>query len=870
MTIAREDWQRWSALLDEVLELGGEARQVWLDALRQRDAQAAAAIERLLAREDDDSAANTAGLLGTGPRYQSTLNQVLTDDSGDTAQAGQSFGPWQLGRKLGSGGMGEVWLATRADHLYEGQAAIKLLAAHGDAQRLQARFARERQLLARLEHSGIARLLDAGISEGQPRKQPYLVLEYIDGTALLDHVRSRMLSLAERVRLVLDIGRAVEYAHSRLVIHRDLKPSNVMVTTAGDIKLLDFGIAAFAEQDDEDANALTQMYGRGLTIGYAAPEQIAGEATSVTSDVYSLGVILFELIAGTLPLRGEKPGRTAHEYAVLHTEAMRLSRALANPLAADAPAGSRPDDHRRALGDLEAVIAKALRKQAQDRYPTMAAFIADLEHWLHHRPVSARRGDWRYRSRLWLRRNRLAAGLTAAVILSLLAGLGASLWQWQRALQAAQRAEAVQGFLVSLFKAPNNWNQPGGEPTLRSIVEGSAQRVETELAAQPEVQLTLNEVLVETYAGLGDFKSAETIARNSLQLDDRLHHLGPEHRAYFHNALANILIDRGQYDEGAEQLDRALQVLRAHYGENSLQVADVLNDLAAVEAARGKLEESVRLRRKVLTNFEHDKNATAEDIERIRSDLGVALERAGHWREAAQLQRAGINNSRHDPNSLRYSSGPHNLATVLRRIGRYEESEALFLHAIEVRRREAADHPYLGLSLRNYAMLLDDTGRYEQAQVALTEALSLLREIYGADSVVIASAELRLAVITSRIGDAHAAEASARSALQRIAPSVPLEQARGHLALGELLLQLKRYGEALGEFQRALSIFDRIEGPKHPEAASCRGYLGLAELALERSEASTDLSAAIEALSTEADDTQRLLIRLREAVSTMP
>ena len=865
MTIAREEWQRWSALLDEALDLDDEARKRWLDELRDRDAQAADAVARLLAREDHRTS-NQTSLPGTGARYQSTLHRALAAASGDAAKPGQSFGPWQLGRKLGSGGMGEVWLATRADHLYEGQAAIKLLAAHGDAQRLQARFARERQLLARLEHPGIARLLDAGISEGQPENQPYLVLEYIDGTALIDHVRSQALGLAERVRLVLGIGRAVEYAHSRLVIHRDLKPSNVMVTTTGDIKLLDFGIAAFAEQDEE-ASQLTQLYGRGLTIAYAAPEQIAGEATSVASDVYSLGVILFELIAGTLPLRGATPGRTAHEYAVLHTDAMRLSRALANPLPADAVAGSRPNDHLRALGDLEAIVAKALRKQPRDRYPTMAAFIADLEHWLHHRPVSARRGDWRYRSRLWLRRNRLAAGLTAAVIVSLIAGLGASLWQWQRALQAAHRAEAVQGFLVSLFKAPNNWNQPNGEPTLRSIVEGSAQRIETELAGQPEVQLTLNEVLVETYFGLGDFKSAEAIARSSLQLDDRLHQLTPEHRAYFHNALANILIDRGEYDEGAEQLDQALQVLRARYGENSLQVADVLNDIAAVEASRGKLEESVRLRRKVLSIFEHDSKAAPNEVERIRSDLGVALERAGHWREAAQLQRELVNNSRHDPGSLRYSSGPHNLATVLRRIGRYEESEKLFLNAIEVRRRDAAGHPYLALTLRNYAMLLDDTGRYEQARATLTEALGLLRETYGNDSVVVAAAELRLAVIDARLGDAKA-DAMARTALSHIGADVPLEQARAHLALGELLLQLGRYAQATTELGSASEAFDRIEGLQHPEAATARGYLGLAELALDRSESRAHLQSAVEALSAEVDDRQSLLLRLREALTS--
>ena len=883
--IEREQWAAWSSLLDEALDLDEAARPAWLAALRERDPPAADAVQRLLGHEDHSSTLPGAGSLftisGRGlPSYPQMLDAALGDDPADVpaAQPGQSFGPWQVSRCLGTGGMGEVWLATRADRLYEGQAAIKLLATSSDARRLGARFARERNLLARLSHPGIARLLDAGIIGEQPQVQPYLVLEYVDGRSLIDHVREQAPTVADRVRLAIAIGRAVEYAHSRLVVHRDLKPSNVMVTRAGEVKLLDFGIASMLDDDSsghtEPRTALTRLHGRGLTLDYAAPEQIAGETTGIACDVYALAVLLFELLAGQRPLRGERPGRAALEHAVLHVEAPRLSRMIGGARPAGWQPGDQPIDAAKLGTGLDAVLAKAMRKAPEDRYPTMTALIADLDNWLAHRPLQAAPGDWRYRSRLWLRRNRLQASLGAAVLLSLSIGLGLSLWQWQRALLEARKSEAVQGFLVSLFSASDNWENGGHEPTLRSVVEGSAERVERELAAMPDVQLTLNEVLVNTYQGLGDYRASEAIGRRSIALSEQVYGADSAVRARFINALANNLIDSGRYDEAAPLLLEAIRILASLHGADSLEVADLQNDLAAVEASRGKLDEAVRLRRTALARFEHDPKARPSEVARVRGDLGVSLDRAGAWREAEAIHRIGYEAAlaAGEPKALRYSSLPHNLGAILRRLGKYAEAERLLGEAVAIRRKEAADHPYLGLSLRTLALLYAETGRGQEASVMIDEALTILRRKYGETSVAVQITELQQALIaaSNRPEDASiqaAAETVARQALARIAAGTPLELARGHQMLGQiLLLQAARAAAAREELKAAVELFERHEGVSHPEAAMANGLLGIAERAAGADDAgSRRLQAAINTLSAEVDPEQSLLVRLRAA-----
>ena len=420
--IDRDRWQALSALLDQALALEAPERAAWLAALRVRDPGLAAELQPLLppdegpdTESDDQPASTMPGLDRFGAALTAALAPELPPPG--APQPGQRLGSWLLVKKIGEGGMGQVWLASRDDGLYQAQAAIKLLRSDLHASGLAGRFARERAALARLNHPAVARLLDAGVATGAGGDQAYLVLEYVPGRTLGEHARQHCPLLAQRVQLLLRIAQAVEHAHAQLIVHRDLKPSNVIVTPEGDPKLLDFGIAGLLDDGESGDGELTRQTGRGLTLGYAAPEQILGAPIGTAADVFSLGVMLYELISGELPFAPRGTQRLAAERAVLHDEPRRLHTLLgrreepppADPMdggsddndndndSAD-PGPGRPQDAVRARGDLEAIAAKALRKKPQERYASVGALIDDLQRWLTHRPVSARRDDWRHRT----------------------------------------------------------------------------------------------------------------------------------------------------------------------------------------------------------------------------------------------------------------------------------------------------------------------------------------------------------------------------------------------------------------------------------------------------------------------------------------
>ncbi len=506
------DWQQLSALFDELSELPAAARAERLAALQPPEL--AARLSRMLASLPEQEDADATVLVGMSA-YNARLVAALSEPTLSATtppQPGDRLGSWCLAELLGEGGMGQVWRAERADGLYQGEAAIKLLRGDRASPGLAARFARERALLGRLTHPGIARMLDAGEQDGRA----YLVLEYVRGRTLAEHVREHQLGLVERVKLLLDVARAVEHAHAQLIVHRDLKPGNVMVEDQGHAKLLDFGIAGLLDDSGHQSdNQLTLITGRRLTPAYAAPEQITGEVVGVASDIYSLGVMLYELASGELPFGKRGLSRTALEHAVLHGQARRLSRTTGStggPAAGPEAGPGRPHDAERAAGDLEAVAAKALRKNPAERYATVGAFVDDLERWLAQRPVSVRAEDWRHRAHLWLRRNAaLAAGATL-VFAALSAGLAVSLWQRGEAQAAARQSEAVTRFLTELLGSADPDKHGGHIPNVLELLDKSRAELPKRFADDPVTHARVLEVMGETYADMNRFDVAIPLA----------------------------------------------------------------------------------------------------------------------------------------------------------------------------------------------------------------------------------------------------------------------------------------------------------------------------------------------------------------------
>lgn len=504
-------------------------------------------------------------------------------------QPGQRLGAWSLRRPLGRGGMGEVWLAERADGLYQGQAAIKLLRSDVGGLDLAQRFARERALLGRLHHPGIAQLLDAGIDT---ELGAYLVLEHVQGDDLGRHVRRLRLPVADRVRLLITVARAVEAAHAQLVVHRDLKPGNVLVTPDGHTKLLDFGIASLLDDSGAPAAQLTQLAGRRMTPAYAAPEQIAGEPVGTGADVYALGVIGFELFTGLLPHGQDLSTRTQVEHAVLHGELPRMAALRAVPEREAGP--GRPPDAARAYGDLEAVCAKALRKAPAERYASVSAFIDDLQRWQQAQPVSVRREDWQHRTRLWLRRNRALALGGSLVVLALAGGLAASLWQHQRAQQAAREAELVSAYLTELLSAASPDLHGGRQPTVLQLLDRQRATLRQRLADEPAVRDRVSATLVDTYHALNRFDVAVALAQD--RLDDNRQQWGADDPRTQDATveLARIHTALGSPAPVVALLTPLRPTLVQRHGEHSPEVTSVDYQLTVALARLGRFDEAER------------------------------------------------------------------------------------------------------------------------------------------------------------------------------------------------------------------------------------------------------------------------------------
>jgi hypothetical protein len=482
------DWPALSPRLDEALELAPERRAAWIDALPETEPVRRALRDILLGAGAD--AATRAGL--DAPRLALDDGNDGSDgsdgdgaaDPDDGLAAGARVGPYRLVRELGRGGMGIVWLAERDDGALRRTVALKLPRL-GAAPGLHARMRRERDILASLAHPHIAAIHDAGVDAAG---RPYLALEHVDGEPIDRFVRARGLPTAARVRLLLQVARAVAHAHGRLVVHRDLKPANILVTPGGEVRLLDFGIARLLEDARTAESPTTRQAGRALTLDYASPEQLRGEPIGTASDVYSLAVVAYEVLTERKPYRLKRPTAAALEEAIVSLDVRPASAAAEDPAA------------RRALrGDLDAVLNRAMKKDAAERYPSVEAFAQDLERHLARLPVQARPDALGYRMRRFAARNALAVGAAAAVAVALAGGAGVALWQARAARLEALRAEQVKDFALSIVNGADTESGANRETTAVELLQAARARVEQQLGGSPA---TAVELMTAVGAGL--------------------------------------------------------------------------------------------------------------------------------------------------------------------------------------------------------------------------------------------------------------------------------------------------------------------------------------------------------------------------------
>ncbi len=507
MPLSDDELLQLSTLLDEVFELDDAERAEWFDALDRRLPHIAFRVRQLLSREAD---AQHTPFLATLPKLTALHSESDSGQSPPTLTAGDVIGPYRLLQEIGRGGMSSVWSAVRVDAQIKRLVALKLPHAQMSHSRFTERFIRERDILATLTHPHIARLYDAGVSaEGQP----YLAMEFVDGLPLTDYCDKNRSPIPARIDLFIQVLGAVQFAHANLVIHRDLKPSNILVTAGGSVQLLDFGIAKLLTEGETKDTLLTQFGGRALTPEYASPEQIAGRPLTTASDVYSLGVLLYELMTASRPYRPARNTPAGLEEAILNSDPQLPSQCRFDAAAADSRA-TTPAKLRRALsGDLDTIILKSLRKSPEERYATPDAFRQDIERYLAGHAIEAKQDTLWYRSRKFLVRNRVAVAGAAIIMSSLITGLAIALWQAGVARQQARiakeqahTAQATQTFIENIFRA-NSRNQPdpvtARKTTARELLDVGAAQIDSALNDTPDAKLDILRTLSNMYDDLG-------------------------------------------------------------------------------------------------------------------------------------------------------------------------------------------------------------------------------------------------------------------------------------------------------------------------------------------------------------------------------
>ncbi|MDA8021225.1 MAG: serine/threonine-protein kinase [Thermoanaerobaculia bacterium] len=722
----KADTERVSELFSEALDISPEQRRAFL---------AAAAIDAPL--EAAEASSLLAAHAGSGP-LDSELDAAKAEKLIQAQARGPlpvQIGPYRIVRELGRGGMGVVYLAERAEGGFEQRVALKLVKRGMDSEAILARFLHERQILARLDHPGIARLLDGGLtSDGQP----YFAMEYVEAEPITRYCKRVGLGLEGRLDLFATICRAVQYAHGQLVVHRDLKPSNVLVTADGVVKLVDFGIAKLLDPDTGAVAAagLTSHGARALTPEYASPEQIRGEVVTVTSDVFALGLLLYELLVGRSPYA--TPLTTPEEVrrAVCETDPLPPSLAV---LRGESQEVQTSRFARRLRGDLDNVILKALAKDTARRYQSVEALAEDLQRFRSGRPVRAHRAGWTYRARKYVGRNRVELGAMLALVL----GLTGTAWQAttaarerDRAQLEAQKLVVTQEYLVGLFQAADPARALGEEVTAKDLVTRGIERLDAELGEQPEVQLEMLEALGRVSLALGEYEQAEMLLERALELARKL--------SGKHSAEADLLFllgrlrnSRGAWATAETALRESLSLMERHDIENpSIEVA-TLSSLAESLKNQGDLERAIPLGRRALEtarrHFGHDSREVAD----LLNNLGNALKASGDYSAAeASLQEAlAIKRELLGVEHLDIATELVNLAGVLFRKGDWLEAEVLYREGVAMERRMRGDgHPRLAIKLHNLANLLNALGEFEEAATLHREVLASVRENMGEQS----------------------------------------------------------------------------------------------------------------------------------------
>lgn len=793
-------WREALAQLDDLLQLSPLQRQQNLTSLAQSEPQLHSILVSLI------EAAARAESEGFLEPPQSPIHESL--------RPGAQLGAYRVLSPLGSGGMGEVWLARRDDGLYEGEVAIKTLHSYLGGGVLRERFLREAHILGRLSHPNIARLLDAGTATDG---SVYLVLEYIRGIAIDQWCDEHRLTIDARLRMFLDVCAAVARAHANLVVHRDIKPSNMLVTDDGRVKLLDFGVAKLLESNaPPERTELTRITGRIFTPEYAAPEQILGEPVTTATDVYALGVLLHVLLTAARPY-GNSGHRVEIERAVLHDEPLPPSRAVstANVQQVATARSTTPARLQRALaGDLDNIVARALRKNPSERYASVLALAEDLQRHLQHKPILAQPEPLLARAKKFVRRHRVAVSASAIVASVLAAGVVAVVWQAQVARTEARKATAIRDFLVGIFER-NSVAHPDGararRTTAEELLSQSSKQIREALRDAPEVRGEMLGIMAQLYSTLDLQRDAIALLQD--QLETERAHYGAVSLPVA-KTLGNLSYSQtqiGEYAQAEQTAREAVQMFTALGDASTLEHGIALGTLAQAayrmgrgheSNSRGNFEAALRL---IATH--HPRNKWRIEmllgLSRMANLEGKLEQSLQYCRDAVALLEANAV----DADGIVRGSVYQSTGSAFHWLSRYDEAEHHMQRAVVAYEQAGGpEHPFAVEGKRELGVFLTWTGRREEAKRLLTEVVAAQERAKGPDDPeVTAYARAALGQVLVARGEFDAAEPQlVRAAAVWKANKHPVWQAISHLS--RMLI-------AQGRLQEAETWLAGVEAP---------------------------------------------------------
>jgi serine/threonine-protein kinase len=781
-------WEKLQRIFEAAIELPPLERESFLKEACQGDR---ALFDEITAMIKADSTHNS---LLDHP-IQENISSLMSND-----QINKRIGPYQIIKEIGSGGMGAVFLANRVDGQFEQQVALKLIKPGMHSGDIISRFEHERQILAQLQHPNIARLLDGGMSDDG---LPYFSMEYVSGMPIDRYCDHHQLSIEDRIELFITICHTVQFAHNNLIIHRDLKPGNIFVTNDGSVKLLDFGIAKVFDED-KDLPGLTRTGNYAMTPEYSAPEQIQRKMITTASDVYTLGLILYELLTGLRPFKFNSSSLLDIERIITSTEPERPSSVIKKLQSQTSEENNNllktigeyrqvsSDRLRRKLGgDLDNICMLALNKEPARRYGSADQLGRDLQRYLKGLPVRARKESLSYRTQKFIRRHRWSVLSSTFVIFTLISIVTYYTIllsnERDKAIAEAEKAKAVSTFLEDLFKSSDPSESKGATITAREILERGSDRIESELSEQPEIQARMFDVIGTVYYTLGLFEEALPLFYKSLKLRNSMYNKNHPDIALSLNNIGYLYCEMGEYLLADSLLNKALAINKRHLSHYDPEFAKVYGGLAWNWNLRGDYKKADSLYRKAI------------EIQHINNDPNV-----------------GVNYN--------------NLALLMHEMNRYEEADEYFKKSLDILQDAYGEvHPEVATTYYNYGQLQRDVDNIDEAIEIHKKVLSLDRQLYGDEHPNIAYSLNGLASMMDKTGNTAEAEKLYRQALllrRKLLGKEHPDVGYSLNNLGRALVKRGAFDEAEKLFFEALDIHRRGNGENHPAVARTLKNIG--------------------------------------------